>query len=111
VINEPNNPVPDKADPVATSPQHVTPVHSYVALGIFLLILLAVTLLVASSKLGVIGTVIGLLIAATKATLVAVYFMHLNLASSVTRLAAAAGLFWLGIMIVLTLNDFLTRGL
>ncbi|HZZ29906.1 MAG TPA: cytochrome C oxidase subunit IV family protein [Pirellulales bacterium] len=54
-------------------------------------------------------TVVGLAIAAVKATLVALYFMHLLHSGRVTWLAVLAALFWLAIMLGLTLADFLTR--
>jgi cytochrome c oxidase subunit 4 len=49
-------------------------------------------------------------IAATKATLIALFFMHARFSSRLIQMFAAAGLLWLGIMIVLTLGDFLGRG-
>ena len=52
---------------------------------------------------------VGLAIASTKATLVALFFMHLIHDSRLNRVAAAAGLFWLAILMGLTLTDFLTR--
>jgi cytochrome c oxidase subunit 4 len=59
--------------------------------------------------LGAWHAVVGLAIATTKATLVALFFMHLIHETGLTRVAAAAGLFWLAILMGLTLTDFLTR--
>ena len=55
------------------------------------------------------NTTIALAIAMTKALLVALYFMHLRASSPLTIVFAGAGIFWLGILIALTLGDYLTR--
>jgi cytochrome c oxidase subunit 4 len=52
---------------------------------------------------------VALAIATTKAALVALFFMHLIHESGMIRVAAAAGLFWLAILMGLTLTDFMTR--
>ncbi|MCG3163759.1 MAG: hypothetical protein JMDDDDMK_05210 [Acidobacteria bacterium] len=36
--------------------------------------------------------------------------MHLRYSRRLTQIVVAAGLFWLSIMIALTMSDFLTRG-
>jgi len=54
-------------------------------------------------------TVIGLAIATVKAALVALFFMHLLHSQRLTWLALGAGLFWLAILMSLTLADYLTR--
>jgi cytochrome c oxidase subunit 4 len=65
---------------------------------------------VAFIDLGGIGNVaVALTIAVIKAALVALYFMHLRYSSRLTMVFAAAGIFWLGIMIALTLSDYLSR--
>jgi cytochrome c oxidase subunit 4 len=38
------------------------------------------------------------------------YFMHLRYSSHLTILFASAGVFWLGIMLALTLSDYVSRG-
>ena len=55
------------------------------------------------------NTVFAVVIAATKATVIALIFMHMKYASKVTQVAGIAALFWLGIMFVLTGSDFFTR--
>ncbi len=54
-------------------------------------------------------TIVGLTIASIKAILVALFFMHLLYSGRLTWLAVLAALFWLAIMLGLTLADFLTR--
>jgi cytochrome c oxidase subunit IV len=75
-----------------------------VALGV----LLAATVL-ASRALGAGGPIANLVIAALKAALVAVVFMHLRWSSPLQRLFAGAGLFWLAILFTLTFADYMTR--
>lgn len=40
----------------------------------------------------------------------AVFFMHLRHSSTLTKMIVASGVFWLLIMLTLTLADYLTRG-
>jgi cytochrome c oxidase subunit 4 len=42
--------------------------------------------------------------------MVALIFMHLRDSSRLTYVVVLAALFWLGIMIVLSMSDYLTRG-
>jgi cytochrome c oxidase subunit 4 len=74
--------------------------------------LIALTLLtvgVSFIDLGAMHTVVGLAIAIVKSLLVVLFFMHLLYSSNRSRLAIGAGLFWLGILLALTLADYFTR--
>lgn len=85
-------------------------VKSYLAVFAALLALTALTTAIAFVDLGGVGNVaVALSIAIVKAALVALYFMHLRYSSRLTMVFAAAGIFWLGIMIALTLSDYLSR--
>ena len=53
---------------------------------------------------------VALIIAGIKAAVVVLIFMHVKYSSRLTQLIAAAGFFWLGILLVLTMSDYLTRG-
>lgn len=55
------------------------------------------------------GIATAMTIAVIKAALVATYFMHLRTTETTTRLFAAAGFIWLGIMMTLTLIEMATR--
>jgi cytochrome c oxidase subunit 4 len=55
-------------------------------------------------------TAFGLLIAVAKLAVIALFFMRLREHRGLTRVFAAAGLFWLGLLLVLVLSDYLTRG-
>jgi cytochrome c oxidase subunit 4 len=54
---------------------------------------------------------VGLCIGAVKGSLVALFFMHLLHSPGRMWLAAALGVFWLGILMTLTMSDYLTRAL
>ena len=90
------------ADPVASA-------RAYVLVWVALICLLLVTLGSAYVPLGWANSAINLAIAAVKALLVAFFFMHLRSAHYMLRIAAAAGLFWLAILIGLSLTDFAVR--
>ena len=84
-----------------------------VYLGVFaaLLALTALTTGIAFIDLGGVGNIaVALTIAFIKALLVTLYFMHLRYSSRLTMVFAAAGVFWFGIMLVLTLSDYISRG-
>lgn len=75
-----------------------------------LMILLAMTWSIGYLDLGLFNLVIALAISMSKALLVVLLFMHVNIGSRVLRVAAVAGIVWLGILLVHTLADYLTRG-
>lgn len=89
---------------------HVTSIGLYVGVFVALMVLTAATVIVARFDLGWANDVVALTIAVTKALLVLIFFMHLRYSTRLTVLTALAGFFWLGILIVLTLNDYFTRG-
>ena len=90
--------------------EHVTPVRIYLAVFAALIVLTAVTWGAAQIDLGWANNVLALTIAVTKAVLVLLFFMHVRYSTRMTILTAAAGFFWLAILIGLTLSDYLTRG-
>ena len=53
--------------------------------------------------------VIALAIATTKALLVILYFMHVRYSSKLTKVTVLAGFFWLGILLVMTMGDYISR--
>jgi len=74
-----------------------------------LMLLLALTVTVAYLPLGSANTVIALAIAAIKALLIAAIFMELRERSGMMIAFAAAGFFWLAIMLWLAFADYVTR--
>jgi len=55
------------------------------------------------------NTVVALTIAVFKATLVVLYFMHVRYSSRLIWVSVVAGLFWLAIVFVFTIGDYMTR--
>ena len=53
--------------------------------------------------------VIALAIATAKAMLVVLFFMHVRYSSKLTRMTVLAGFFWLGILLVMTMGDYVSR--
>ena len=82
---------------------------SYYVVFAALVVLTLATVGLSFCELGNWHTVIGLTIATVKAALVALFFMHLLRSQRLTWLALGAGLFWLAILMSLTLADYLTR--
>ena len=88
---------------------HVVPIGRYVGFFLALMVLTAATVAVAYLDLGPFNTIVAMSIAATKALLVALYFMHLRWTSTLTRVFAVAALGWLALLIVLVLADVAAR--
>jgi cytochrome c oxidase subunit 4 len=89
---------------------HIVPPKVYFAVFGALLALTAITTAVSFVDLGPWSTVVALGIACLKGTLVVLFFMHVKYSPRLTQVTIAGGLFWLAIMIALTLSDFMTRG-
>ncbi|HEX6006201.1 MAG TPA: cytochrome C oxidase subunit IV family protein [Burkholderiales bacterium] len=82
---------------------------SYFATWAALMALLTLTTASAFVQLGAWNSVINLVVAAVKALLVALFFMHLRRAPGLTRLVAAIALFMLALLFGLSGSDYLTR--
>ncbi|HEY7426864.1 MAG TPA: cytochrome C oxidase subunit IV family protein [Gemmataceae bacterium] len=87
----------------------LTPTRTYYSVFAALIALTLVTVGASFLDLGAWHTTVGVLIGVVKATLVGLFFMHLLHASKASWLAVLAGLFWLAILMTLTLSDYLTR--
>jgi cytochrome c oxidase subunit 4 len=74
-----------------------------------LLALLTLTVFGAYQPLGAFNTVLAMTIALIKALIVLAVFMELRDRNALTIAFAAAGFFWLAIMLWLALADFVTR--
>lgn len=85
-------------------------IKTYGLIFVTLLILTGTTFSVSGVDLGGLNSIVALVIAMGKALLVAIFFMHLRHSRPLMLVVVAASLIWLGIMITLTLGDFLTRG-
>jgi cytochrome c oxidase subunit IV len=89
--------------------EHIIARKTYVGIWALLMLFTALTFGLSYLDLGPWSAVIAVVIAATKATIIALFFMHIKYADRLTKLVALAALFWLGIMFVLTGTDFFTR--
>jgi cytochrome c oxidase subunit IV len=57
------------------------------------------------------NSLVALTIAVTKAALVILFFMHVKYSSRMTKVVVVASFFWLGIMLTITMSDYLFRTL
>jgi cytochrome c oxidase subunit 4 len=90
--------------------QPLVPRHVYYWVYGALLALTLLTVGVALVDLGPLNIVLAIGIAVSKALLVMLFFMHLRYSSHLTWIIAAAGIIWLGHLILFTMSDYLTRG-
>jgi cytochrome c oxidase subunit IV len=88
---------------------HIVPPKVYVGIFLSLMVLTAATVAAAYVNLGPFNIVIALAIASLKATLVVLYFMHARYSPKRTQLVIICAVFWLAIMLALTLSDYVTR--
>ena len=89
---------------------HVAPKSMYYLVFLALVAGTILTYFAALFDMGALNNVVMLGIAVAKATLVALFFMHLRWGSRLSMLVALSGLFWLLIMFSITMSDYLTRG-
>jgi cytochrome c oxidase subunit 4 len=74
-----------------------------------LVVLALAALAVGFSDLGPWKVLANLLIAAVQASVLALFFMDLRQADRLTWLCAGAAIFWVGLLFLFTLTDYLTR--
>jgi len=74
-----------------------------------LLFLTSLTVFAAYINLGRFNIVVALAIATLKATLVVLFFMHAKYSPKRTKLVIMAGIFWLIILLFMTLSDYASR--
>ena len=90
----------------------VITVPTYVRTCIVLVLLTVATTAVSFIPLGGVWHIVfGMLFAVCKASLVILIFMHVLISPKLTWLVIAVAAFWLGILFVLTLSDYFSRGL
>ncbi len=89
--------------------QHITSVRTYFTVFIALNVLLVTTVAAAYLPLGDWHFPIAMIFAVAKAVLIVLFFMHVLHSHRLTMIIAVAGFLWLGIMLALTLSDYLSR--
>lgn len=91
-------------------PDSPHPVRIYVATFLALIVGLSITITASFIDIGRHwNNAIGIAIPCIKATLIVLIFMHVRFQPWVTRFFAAAGFLWLGIMLTLTMTEYLGR--
>ena len=88
----------------------IVPIKTYVVIFLILMALLGFTVGVAFLDLGRFNLAAAMTIAIVKAVLIVMFFMHVKYASRLTWVFAAAGFFWLAIMLIFTMTDYASRG-
>ena len=88
---------------------HVSSVGLYVTIFLTLMVLTGVTVFSAFIDLGYLNFPVAMLIAGFKASLVVWYFMHVKYQSHLTKLTVATGLFFLVILLGMTLIDYVSK--
>ena len=95
---------------VNMSAVHVLPLRIYLSVFVALLVLTGTTVGVAFIDMGPFNNVVAMAIALLKATLVILFFMHVRYSSRMTALTIVSGIFFLSLMVGLTMVDYATRG-
>lgn len=81
------------------------------AIWVTLLIFTAITVAVSYINLGPFSAVVALVIATTKALLVALFFMEIRYSPKITKIVLVSGIFWLMILLLLSMTDYGSRAL
>ncbi len=90
--------------------EHIMSSKFYYTIWIALLCLTVITAAVSFVDLGRFNTVIALVIATFKALLVVLFFMHVKYTSEkLTKTVIVAAIFWLLLLLVLSMADYATR--
>lgn len=89
--------------------EHIVSKKIYFLIFSALMVLTALTVVVANYDLGRLNAIVALSIAVLKAMLVVLYFMHVRYSSRLTWAFVGAGFFWLAILFALTLSDYFSR--
>ena len=89
---------------------HIMPVRTLVQIFVILLVLLFATVGGAYLPLGPLHFPVAMTIAAAKAVLIVLFFMHLLYSHRLMMVVVVAAFLWLAIMLALTLSDYASRG-
>jgi cytochrome c oxidase subunit 4 len=89
---------------------HILPKRIYYTIFVILMFCTYLTVQIAFFDLGPLNVIGALTIAVFKAALVVLFFMHVKYSTRLTWAVVAGSIFWLGILLALTMGDYLTRG-
>lgn len=90
---------------------HVAPKSLYYTIFASLMVLTVLTVAVSYVDMGLLNLPVALAIAVSKAMLVIMFFMHVKYSTKLVQVTAFTGFLFLGILIALTMADYLSRGL
>ncbi len=90
--------------------QHIASIRTYIPVFVALLVLLLATVGAAYLPMGALHFPVAMAIAAAKAVLIVLFFMHALHSHRLTLVICVASLLWLSIMLALTLSDYHSRG-
>ena len=99
----------DHAGAVGALEHHIVPKRVYYAIFGVLILCTYLTVQIAFFDLGPLNTIAAIGIAVFKATLVVLFFMHVRYSTKLTWAVVTGSLFWLAILLALTMADYLTR--
>jgi cytochrome c oxidase subunit 4 len=88
---------------------HIVSPMIYLTIFLALLAFTAITVGVSFIDMGIFNPIVALFIAATKMTLVVLFFMHVKYSSKLTKLTVISGLFTFLALISMTLADYISR--
>lgn len=97
------------SDPTTSHAQHGASIRALLLVYLALMFLLVVTVAAAFVHLGSFNIVLAMLIAVIKAALVVWIFMHVKYSGRLVWIFATAAFIWLGIMVIFTFSDYMTR--
>ncbi len=92
-----------------TEDHHITSNKTYIIVWLALMVMTVVTVYISYINFGVLNIVIALVVASIKASIVALYFMHLKFEDSITWVFALFPLSLLALLIAMTMTDTFTR--
>jgi cytochrome c oxidase subunit IV len=88
---------------------HILPKRLYYTIFAILMFCTYLTVQIAFFDLGPLNAIAAIGIACFKATIVILFFMHVKYSTRLTWAVVLGSIFWFGILIVLTMSDYLTR--
>ena len=89
--------------------EHIVPTRIYYTIFGLLMLCTYLTVQLAFLDLGPLNAIGALGIAIFKAVLVVLFFMHVKYSTRLTWAVVIGSVFWFGLLIALTLADYLTR--
>ncbi len=90
--------------------EHISSKKLYITIWAILICFTVITAAVSRVDLGQFSGIVALIIATIKAMLVILFFMHVKyISEKMTVIVIVAGVFWLLIMMVLSMTDYVSR--